>query len=327
MTREVAGTYEHILKFFKKSIENNNLSHAYIVDGGDKSLRDIVVKEISYLLFCKTQNKCMLCNACIQISAGTLSDITDIRIGEGEGLGVKDIRERLCNDVYTKPFLSKYKLYIIHEADLLNVESQNAILKTLEEPPEYIIIFLLCDNCEILTDTIRSRCSILRLRLIKKESIRKIVSGITSDNIDEIVDLSRGMAGLAIRLAQNNEEFNRYKEYIEIISKSKSNDYKEVLSITDKIISIFENEDFYREFLGVVRTFLRDELLLLHKADINDLEFISYTDKLKSFMKNESFRTVSKKLELIDRIENSLHYNVNANIAATLFVQGLSQNE
>ena len=86
---------------------------------------------------------------------------------EPNSISVDDIRTQVNNDILIKPYSSKYKIYIIPEADKMTVQAQNALLKTIEEPPSYAVIFLLTENAEVLLPTIRSRCVMLKLRISK----------------------------------------------------------------------------------------------------------------------------------------------------------------
>ena len=88
-------------------------------------------------------------------------------------ISVDDIRTQVNNDIVIKPYSSKYKIYIIPEADLMSAQAQNALLKTIEEPPEYAVIMLLTENAEALLPTIRSRCVMMKLRNIKDQLVKK----------------------------------------------------------------------------------------------------------------------------------------------------------
>lgn len=89
-------------------------------------------------------------------------------------IGVGDIRTQVNDDIMIRPYSSKYKIYIIADADMMSVEAQNALLKTIEEPPEYAVIMLLTENAETLLPTIRSRCVMMKLRNIKDQLVKNI---------------------------------------------------------------------------------------------------------------------------------------------------------
>ena len=88
-------------------------------------------------------------------------------------IGVDDVRTQINNTVAIKPYQGPYKVYIIPEADIMTVQAQNALLKTIEEPPQYAVFILLTENADVLLPTINSRCVMLKLRYIKDALIKK----------------------------------------------------------------------------------------------------------------------------------------------------------
>ena len=88
-------------------------------------------------------------------------------------IGVDDVRDQLVGDVQIRPYNGKYKIYIMPDAEKMTVQAQNAILKTIEEPPEYAVIILLTDNEQGFLDTIRSRCVLIQLKPVPDEQALK----------------------------------------------------------------------------------------------------------------------------------------------------------
>ena len=86
-----------------------------------------------------------------------------------------DIRQQLCGDIMIKPYKGPYKIYIIDEAQKLNVQAQNALLKTIEEPPSYAVILLLTTNAQSFLPTILSRCVTLSLKPVRDSLVRKFL--------------------------------------------------------------------------------------------------------------------------------------------------------
>ena len=137
-----------------------------------------------------------------------------IRHEKPNTISVEEIRTQLNNDIVIRPYSSKYKIYIVPHADKMSVQAQNALLKTIEEPPEYAVIILLTENAEILLPTIRSRCVILKLRNIKDQLIKKYLMEqmeIPDYKADICVAFARGNLGKA-RLLAKSEEFDKVKE-------------------------------------------------------------------------------------------------------------------
>ena len=116
---------------------------------------------------------CGKCRSCRQAAGGNQPDIIRIMHEKPNTIGVGDIRTQVNDDIMIRPYSSKYKIYIIADADMMSVEAQNALLKTIEEPPEYAVIMLLTENAETLLPTIRSRCVMMKLRNIKDQLVKK----------------------------------------------------------------------------------------------------------------------------------------------------------
>ena len=116
---------------------------------------------------------CGKCQSCRQAVSGNQPDIIRVTHEKPNTISVDDIREQVNNDIVIKPYSSKYKIYIIPDADMMSVQAQNALLKTIEEPPEYAVIMLLTENAEILLPTIRSRCVMIKLRNSKVQRVQK----------------------------------------------------------------------------------------------------------------------------------------------------------
>jgi DNA polymerase-3 subunit delta' len=129
-------------------------------------------------------------------------------------ISVDDVRTQINGDIMIKPYSSPYKIYIVPEADLMTVQAQNAILKTIEEPPEYAVIFLLTENADSLLPTIRSRCVMLKLRNIKDKLVKKYLMEqmqVPDYQADLCAAFAQGNIGRAIMLAKS-EHFDEIKE-------------------------------------------------------------------------------------------------------------------
>lgn len=95
-----------------------------------------------------------------QFDSGNHPDVKWVTHEKANSIGVDDVREQINNDIVIKPYSSKYKVYIIDEAEKMTVQAQNALLKTIEEPPEYAVILFLTNTLDVLLQTVRSRCII-----------------------------------------------------------------------------------------------------------------------------------------------------------------------
>ena len=159
-----AGREERIIRSLAEAESLGKLSHAYILDGGTPEGRRELAEYIASSLLCDRKpglekGACGLCPACAKTGSGNHPDIVWVSHDEKKGvIKVDTVRDEVVEDVSVKPYYGMYKIYIFEDAEQMNPNSQNALLKTLEEPPAYALILLLTANADILLDTIRSRC-------------------------------------------------------------------------------------------------------------------------------------------------------------------------
>lgn len=154
---------EEIRAYFHRVRESGKLSHAYILESEDPEESTSLAGEFAALLECENGTGCGVCHSCRAFANGNHPDILQVSHEKPESIGVDEIRSQLVDDMTIRPYSSPYKVYLVPEAEKMTVQAQNALLKTLEEPPEYGVILLLTANGEKLLPTIRSRGVLLKL--------------------------------------------------------------------------------------------------------------------------------------------------------------------
>ena len=174
---EIVGQ-EDAKKLLKNAVMSGNHSHAYILSGEKGSGKMMLAEAFATMLQCEnpSDDACMECHSCKQSLSRNNPDIIYVTREEGKAnIGVDVVREKIVNDVDIKPYSNKYKIYIVDEAERMNQQAQNAILKTIEEPPEYAIIILLTANHNAFLQTILSRCVLIQMKSVDTESIKNIL--------------------------------------------------------------------------------------------------------------------------------------------------------
>lgn len=325
--KDVVG-HRDIIQYIQNAVSQNKLSHAYILNGQRGSGKKMLARLFAMTLQCESgaSEPCGECRSCKQVKNDNQPDIITIRHEKPASISVDDIREQLNGDILIKPYSSPYKIYIVPEADLMTVQAQNALLKTLEEPPEYAVIFLLTENADSLLPTIRSRCVMLKLRNIKDKLVRKYLMEqlqIPDYQAELCAAFAQGNIGRAIMLAKS-EHFNEIKE--EAIQLLKYLDAMELYEIVAAIKQINKYKLEITDYLDLITIWYRD--ILLYKAT-KDVEGIVFRDQLK-FIKEKaeksSYEGIEAILESIEKAKVRLKANVNFDLVMELLLLTIKEN-
>ena len=197
-------------KRFASDVEKNVVSHAYLVYGEDGELRDSFFKLAAMKLLCPTA--CGECATCTQILEGNYVEL--FKADGKEKISVSDVRE-LLEKLYVKCVVGERKICVIDNAELLSPEVQNKLLKTYEEPPENLTIFLGAAHESGLLATLRSRGKKLYLEDL---SAKDVAAELTSDGEDPLT--AEAAAAFSMGNYEKAEKFCREKEYRELYEKT-----------------------------------------------------------------------------------------------------------
>lgn len=216
---EVVG-HERLVSYFERSLKHRNISHAYLLTGEEGLGKLTLAKAWARALLCEQGTGCGVCHACKQFQTDNHPDVCYVQHEKPASIGVDDIREQLIADSEIRPYQGAYKIYIVDEAEKMTVQAQNALLKTFEEPPEYVIILLLATREDSMLQTILSRCISLKLRPLQNEQIRSWL--MSQKNLDreqaEICTVyARGNMGRAITMAESETYFSMYQEMVQLL--------------------------------------------------------------------------------------------------------------
>lgn len=186
MNTKIKGNIK-IRKELNQITEKNNILHSYLFLGKDGIGKKEIALEFAKKILCQTKQDECNCKSCICFKTNNHPDIQVIN-PEGETIKINTIREMVQN-IYEKPILSDKKIYIINDSDKMTKEAQNSLLKTLEEPPEYIVIILIVSNIDLILNTIKSRCTKI---VFEKLTNQEIIEVLQEKNI-EYTEITKNM--------------------------------------------------------------------------------------------------------------------------------------
>lgn len=325
--KDVVG-HKNIIQYIKNAVEQNKLSHAYILNGQRGSGKKLLARLFAMTLQCEsgTSEPCGTCRSCMQTKNGNQPDIITVTHEKPASISVDEIREQLNGDITIKPYSSPYKIYIIPEADLMTVQAQNALLKTLEEPPEYAVIFLLTENADGLLATIRSRCVMLKLRNIKDKLVKKYLMEqmqIPDYQAELCAAFAQGNIGRAVMLAKS-EYFNEIKD--DAIQLMKYIDQMELHEIVSAIKQINKYKLEVTDYLDILTIWYRDVLLYKATQDVEGLVFGDQLNFIKEKAAKSSYEGIETILTSIEKAKARIKANVNFDLLMELLLLTIKEN-
>ena len=182
----------------KQAVDLRKTSHSYLFLGTSGIGKKMIAKEFSKMILCESEEKyCNHCKSCIEFDSNNNPDFSLIE-PDGTSIKIEQIRQ-IQKKIIEAPIISKNKVYIIDDANLMTTEAQNCLLKTLEEPPEFVTIILIGSKESSFLSTIKSRCTIIKFQEIENEEIKKYLSinyGINNIS-EEMLEIFGGSIGKA----------------------------------------------------------------------------------------------------------------------------------
>ena len=350
-TFELVYGQDVIVKTLKNVIKNDKLSHAYLFTGprgtGKTSSAKLFAKAINCLNN-KDGDACNECENCKSFNNNSNPDI--IEIDAASNNGVDEIRE-IKNKVSLVPSMSKYKVYIIDEVHMLSIGAFNALLKTLEEPPEYIIFILATTEPQKIPATIISRCQRFDFKSISHDKMKQCLENIISKEyisiddgaIEEIINNSKGGMRDAIGLldqasafcnnnitANDIEELSgnisikqirtflsniMQKEYnviFDLISNYSSNG-KDFALICEKIINYIREGILYKKKINTDKILDEDKNIFDKLSDTDLYDLIDYLSDTLVKVKNSYQKELTFEVQMIQMIDKI--FNKESNVS------------
>ena len=285
-------------KYLSNSIKSNMISHAYMFEGPSGVGKNTMARELATTLL-EMENL---------FNSPDYIEITP----DGNSIKIAQIR-KLQSDILVKPYKS-YKIYVIDEAQKMTVEAQNALLKTLEEPPKYAIIILITNNKESLLDTIKSRCEIIKFTPIPLVEIADYLTqtGVDKNRASLLANFSRGSMQKAIELSES-EDFHimrdEVQKYVEIFLTGS------MLDIMDIQSSIEKYKDNITNVLDLLVNYFRDIMMVKENVDSSMIINLDRLVFIKNMSTKITYSQLSKIIDIIEETKNKLRSNCNFNIS------------
>lgn len=324
---EICGQVE-IRRHLQNAISLGKVSHAYIISGEKDSGKKMLAEAFAATLLCEEHgtDACGTCRSCRQMAEQVHPDVKYVTHEKPATISVDDIRLQINNDIVVKPYAGKYKIYIVDEAEKMNKAAQNALLKTIEEPPEYAVIFLLTTNASAFLQTILSRCITLELKPISnREIIRDLMEKykVPDYQAEVCAAFAQGNYGKAVKLA-SSEEFNEMKNHmVNVVRKAEDMGLYEI-SMTVKTLE--DEKQNIQDYLDLMNIWFRDVLLYKASADADNIIFRDEQMIIKRQSRTITYRGLENITEAIKTAKRRIAANGNFNLNLELMLLTIKEN-
>lgn len=319
---------EQLKEHLQNAISTNKISHAYIINGERNSGKEFIARIFAMALQCEKGGvePCNECHSCRQALSHNQPDIIYISHEKPNTIGVEDIRTQINGDIDIKPYSSPRKIYIMNEGEKMTVQAQNALLKTLEEPPEYAVILILTTNVDELLPTILSRCVVLNMKPVTDAQVKKYLMeelGVPDYKANICVAFARGNIGKA-KLLASSEEFEKVKD--EAITLAKYINDMEINEIVKAIKKISEYKFDVNDYLDILSVWYRDVLLFKATKDINSLIFKEEIQQIMKVSDRSTYAGIETIVNALQQAKRRLEANVNFDLTMELLLLTIKEN-
>ncbi len=281
-------------KLLENTVRSNNVLHSYLFFGTEGIGKKIFAKEFSKMILCnsKDEKPCNKCKSCIEIDSNNNPDFFVIE-PDGGSIKIEQIRQ-MQKSILEKPIESNKKVYIINDAETMTKEAQNCMLKTLEEPQDFIVIILIASNENNILPTVKSRCTKIFFRNLDDADIIKYVNEKNSgiDINKDILKLCNGSILKAEFVIQKIDILDKIKDFVMNIDKQ------------NELVFFQNNQLFYDNKDDIILLLEYVNILLFEKIKgnlgningfINSMKIVEST-KLKLINSNNYDMTIDNML-------------------------------
>lgn len=319
--------HEWAIAYLRRMIAAGHLPHALLIMGPAGIGKALVALRIAQAVNCEhTEHApCLTCRACRRIERGNHPDVRIVSMAtqaaglkEGEASRQKDLKidtiRAWQRDMALKPYEGQRRVFILHDAERLNEESSNAMLKTLEEPPPFAILILVANSADLLS-TIVSRCQVLRLRPLPRQHIMEALikhRGLSADQAVLLAAWSGGRIGWALQAATVPTELEERQERLDALLSLQGQSRSTAFQWAEERSKQYRGGEQAEVFawLELWQSWWRDVLLVA--ADCG--EYITHVDRrsdLSQAAQRYALSDIHRFMVRLDEARRQLHDNLN----------------
>lgn len=324
--RDIVGQ-KQIKTNLQNAIKMQKVSHAYIINGEKSSGKEFISRAFSQTLLCEKggDEPCGECHSCIQAENRNHPDIRYITHEKPASISVDDIRAQISSDVSIKPYSGAYKFYIVNEAEKMTVQAQNALLKTLEEPPAYVVIMLLTTNSGSFLQTIRSRCVEMDMKPVSNAELKEYLMTevkVPDYKADVCVAFAQGNVGKAREMAGSDDFTAVQSATLNLVKGVRDMELNEAVA---SIKAMAEYKVDPGEFLDIIAIWYRDVLIFKATGESDQLVFRDELSTIRRVAQRSSYTGIEEVLEALRKARLRLDSNVNFELTMELLMMTIQE--
>lgn len=313
-----------LVEQLRRSAASGRSSHAYLFLGGAGAGKRLIANTFAKALQCEGEKRpCDSCKSCHAFNHGNHPDVIYFQpLKNGKTYTIEDVREQLLETVDLKPFQYEKKIYIIEKADTLNIQSQNALLKTLEEPPAHAVFLLLAERAEAFLPTILSRVVVMKIRPLSAETIADYLmqAGHLVEESHILSAYAQGRIGQALELVED-EGFREMRQ--DILGKLEA---LPSMSEGDAYLLAKDLEGYKNDlrFLDIMELWYRD---LLTAKSLREEGYLIQRDKKDAIFRaaKEPAALLAKKAAAVRTARMRLAQNANFRLTMEVMLMDLKE--
>ena len=308
--RKILG-HENIIKGIDRRKINNSFSHANLIVGADGIGKSVVAKYLSNNIIEPRDN---------------VESVDFVRYYPSSvSFGVDDVRN-IIEEVNKKPYEGDKKVLILYRCDKMTAQAQNALLKTIEEPPEGVYLILLSDSLENILDTIQSRCQVYKLTPLSKEDIEKYIdlnySNIDSSDKQAAIAFSTGIPGKVDKFI-NDEKLKELRNIcVELFLDILKREHGIVLKYGE-LLKNFKDEKY--DLLDMFILFIRDIIIFKELNNKNLIVNFDKIDDIEDISRGISYKKLNSMLEYIKEARINFNSNTNYSMTVSVMLMGFAE--
>ncbi|MBN1580184.1 MAG: DNA polymerase III subunit delta' [Anaerolineae bacterium] len=312
--------HEFAVELLARSIKTRKISHAYLLAGPSRIGKTTLARELAQTLNCAaSEPPCGVCRSCQLAQADKHPDIRVIA-PENNRIKIEKIRE-LQNAAALSPVEGRYRVFVISQIDAATPSAANCLLKTLEEPPERVVLILTADRAESLLPTIISRCQMLALRSLTTGQIISALQArhLSNESATLLAHLAQGQIGWALEAAHDDKILERRKQFVQDLFQLNDASCTERFDYAEQLA---KKPDQIPDVLHVMSSLWHDILLVASKSTV-PIANIDHKARLDHLAAHTSIDTAFRVLDSIQKTAQRLELNANPRLSLEVLLLDL----